>query len=60
MAIGVSDQVRVRLGVLFPSLSVSMLMSSRHRISSPVGSVAIVGSRCLPVENNSVADPVLI
>ena len=59
-AVGVSVQVNVCFCVFFPSLSVIMLMSSRHKISSPLGKVAIVGSKCRPVENSSVCAPVLV
>ena len=59
-AVGVSDQVNVCFCVFFPSLSVMILMSSRHKISSPLGKVAIVGSKCRPVENSSVCVPVLV
>ena len=57
-SVGVSDHVRVCFCVFFPSLSVIMLISSRQRISSPLGKEAIVGSKWRPVENSSVAAPV--
>jgi hypothetical protein len=59
IAIGVSDQVRECFWVCFPAMSVMILMSSRHKIRPPSGRVAIVGSKCFPVENKSVALPVL-
>lgn len=59
-AVGVSVQVSVCFCVFFPWLSVIMLMSSRHKISSPLGKVAIVGSKWRPVEKSSVCAPVLV
>lgn len=47
------------LDVCLPELSVMMLISSLHKTRPPLGSLAMVGSKCLPVENKSTALPVL-